>query len=64
MMVPAPSVVVLEDLGGAPGLQEVVHLVLLPPGQGLTQDLPGLVHVKVSGTEKPQYVLILGNLEG
>lgn len=64
MMVPAPGVVVLENLGGGPGLQQVVHLVLLPPGEGLAQDLPGLVHVEVSGPEEPQDVLILGDLEG
>lgn len=50
VVVPAPRVVVLQDLRGAPGLQNVVHLVLLSPSQGLTQDLPGFVNIEVPGT--------------
>lgn len=63
MVVPAPSVVVLEDLWWAPGVQEVVHLVLLPPGQRLAKDLPGLVHVEVPGSQETQYVLVLRDLD-
>lgn len=50
VMVPAPRVVVVQDLGGGPGIQDVVHLVLLPPGQRLAHDLPGFVDVEVPGT--------------
>lgn len=62
MVVPAPSVVVLEDLWWGPGLQQVVHLVLLPPGQRLAKDLPRLVHVEIPGTQETQYVLVLRDL--
>lgn len=64
VVVPAPGVEVLEKLGRAPGLQQVVHLVLLPPGQGLAEDLPRLVHVEVSGAQEAQDVLVLRDLEG
>lgn len=64
MVVPAPGVVVLENLGRAPRLQQVVHLVLLPPGQRLAEDLPGLVHVEVSGAQEAQDVLVLWDLSG
>lgn len=50
VVVPAPRVVVLQDLRGPPGLQNVVHLVLLSPSQGLTQDLSGFVDIEVPGT--------------
>lgn len=63
MVVPAPGVIVLEDLWWAPGLQQVVHLVLLPPGQRLAKNLPRLVHVEVPGTQETQYVLVLGDLD-
>jgi len=63
MVVPAPGVVVLEDLWGGPGLQQVVHLVLLPPGQRLAEHLPGLLHVEVSGAQETQDVLVLRNLD-
>ena len=49
VMVPASGIVVLEDLGGPPGIEDVVHLVLLPPSQRLTHDLPGFVDVEVPG---------------
>ena len=64
VVVPASSVVVVEDLRGGPGLQQVVHLVLLPPGGGLAQDLPGLVHVEVPGSQEAQDVLVLGDRGG
>lgn len=63
MVVPAPGVVVLEDLWWAPSLQQVVHLVLLPPGQRLAKDLPRLVHVEVPGAQETQYVLVLRDLD-
>lgn len=62
MVVPAPGVVVLEDLWGAPGVQQVIHLVLLPPGQTLTQDLSRFVHVEVSRSQEAQDVLVLRDL--
>ena len=62
VVVPAPGVVVLKDLWWSPGLQQVVHLVLLPPGQRLAEDLPRLLHVEVPGTQEAQYVLVLWNL--
>ena len=62
MVVPVPGVVVVEDLGRGPGLQQVVHLVLLPPGQRLAQDLPRLVHVEVPRPQEAQDVLVLGDL--
>lgn len=62
MVVPAACVIVLQHLRGAPGLQQVVHLVLLPPGQRLAQDLPRFVHVEVPGSQEPQYVFVLRDL--
>lgn len=62
VMVPAPRVVVLEDLGRAPGVQDVVHLVLLPPGQRLAHDLSGLVDVEVPGAQEAENVLVFGDL--
>lgn len=63
VVVPAAGVVVLQHLRRAPGLQQVVHLVLLPPGQRLAQDLPRFVHVEVPGAQEPQYVLVLRDLK-
>lgn len=48
-MVPAARVVVLQDLGRVPGIEDVVHLVLLAPSQRLTHGLSGLVDVEVPG---------------
>ena len=62
MVVPAPSVVVLEDLWWTPRLQQVVHLVLLSPGKRLTQDFTGLVDVEVPRSKETQDVLILRDL--
>lgn len=59
---PAAGVVVLQHLRRAPGLQQVVHLVLLPPGQRLAQDLPRFVHVEVPGSQEAQYVFVLRDL--
>ena len=61
-MVPAPRVVVLKDLGGLPGVEDVVHLVLLPPGQGLTHGLSGFVYVEVPGAQEPENMLIFRDL--
>lgn len=61
-MVPAASVVVLKNLWRAPGLQQVVHLVLLPPSQRLAQDLSCLVHVEVPGSQETQDVLVFWDL--
>lgn len=49
VVVPAACVVVLQDLGGVPGVEDVVHLVLLAPSQRLTHGLSGLVDVEVPG---------------
>lgn len=62
VMVPAPGVVVVEDLRRAPGVQQVIHLVLLPPGERLTQDLSRFVHVEVSRSQEAQDVLVLRDL--
>lgn len=62
MVVPVPGVVVVEDLRRAPGVKQVVHLVLLPPRQRLAQDLPRLVHVEVPRPQEAQDVLVLGDL--
>ena len=63
VVVPASGVIVVEDLRRGPGLQQVVHLVLLPPGQRLTQELPGLVHVEVPGPQEAQDMLVLRDLD-
>lgn len=63
MVVPVAGVVVLEDLRRVPGLQQVVHLVLLSPRQGLAQDLPSLIHVEVSGPQEAQDVLVFRDLK-
>lgn len=62
VVVPAAGVVVLQNLRGRPSLQQVVHLVLLPPGQRLAKDLSRFVHVEVSSSQEPQYVFILRDL--
>lgn len=62
MVVPAPGVVVVQQLRSLPGVQQEVHLVLLPPGERLTQDLPGLLQVKVPGPQETQHVLVLRDL--
>lgn len=64
MVVPAAGVIVLKDLWRAPGFQQVVHLVLLPPSQRLAQDLPCFIHVKVSRPQETQDVLVFRNLNG
>lgn len=33
--------------------------MLLPPGEGLAQKLPGFVKVKISGPQEAQYMLVL-----
>lgn len=62
VMVPASRVVVLKDLGGLPGVEDVVHLVLLSPGQRLTQGLSGFVYVEVPGAQEPENMLIFRDL--
>lgn len=59
---PAPRVEFLQESRGPPGLKEEIHLVLLPPAQGLAQHLPGLVQVEVTGPKEPEDVLIFRNL--
>lgn len=49
VMVPAARVVVPQHLRGLPGVEDVVHLVLLAPSQRLTHGLSGLVDVEVPG---------------
>lgn len=61
-MVPTARVVVLQDLGGAPGVEDVVHLVLLAPSQRLTHGLSGLVDVEVPRAQEPKNVLIFRDL--
>lgn len=62
VMVPAPRVVVLEDLGRGPRVKNVVHLVLLSPRQRLAHGLSGFVNVEVPGTQEPKNMLIFGDL--
>lgn len=62
MVVPASGVIVLEQLGAFPCVQQEIHLVLLPPGERLAQELPGLVEVEISGPQEPQHMLILWDL--
>lgn len=62
VIVPASSVIVLEQLRTLPSVQQEVHLMLLPPGEGLAQKLPGFVKVKISGPQEAQYMLVLWDL--
>lgn len=62
MMVPPSGVVILQQLRPLPRVQQEVHLVLLPPGERLAQELPGFVQVEISSPEEAQHVLIFGNL--
>jgi len=63
MVMPATGVEVLKDLWRVPGLQQVVHLVLLPPGQRLAQYLPSLIDVEVPGPQEAKDVLIFRDLK-
>lgn len=63
VVVPATCVVVLKDLRRVPSLQQIVHLMLLPPGQRLAQYLPRFIHVEVSGPQETQDVLIFRDLK-
>lgn len=58
LVVPASGIELLQGSRRLPGLQKVIHLVLLPPAQGLAQHVPGLVQVEVSCPQKAQDVLI------
>lgn len=62
VVVPGTGEEVLQQLWALPGVQEEIHVVLLPPSEGLTQELSGLVHVEISGSEEAQDVLILWDL--
>lgn len=62
VVVPASRVVVLQHLGRVPGVEDVIHLVLLAPGQRLAQDLSGFIDVEVAGAEEPKNVLVFGDL--
>ena len=61
-MVPTARVVVLQDLGGVPGVEDVVHLVLLAPSQRLAHGLSGLVDVEVPRAQEPKNMLIFRDL--
>lgn len=62
LVVPTSSIELLQRGGGPPGLQKEIHLVLLPPAQGLAQHIPGLVQVEVASPQEAQDVLIFGDL--
>lgn len=62
LVVPTTSIELLQGSRGLPGLQKEIHLVLLPPTQGLAQHGPGLVQVEVSCPQEAQDVLIFGDL--
>lgn len=62
LVVPTTGVELLQGSRGLPGLQKEIHLVLLPPAQGLAQHVPGLVQVEVSCPQEAQDVLIFGDL--
>lgn len=62
LVVPASSIELLQGGRGPPGLQKEVHLVLLPPAQGLAQHVPGLVQVEVSCPQEAQDMLVFGDL--
>lgn len=62
MVVPASGEIVLEQLRALPRVKQEIHLVLLPPGERLAQELPGLVEVEISGPQEPQHMLILWDL--
>ena len=61
-VVPATSVVLLQDLWRRVCVKEVVHVVQLTPRQGVHQHLAGLVKVEVSRSQETQDVCILGDL--
>lgn len=63
MVVPSSGVIVLKQLWALPCVQQEVHLVLLPPGERLAQELPGFVHVEISGPQEAEHMLILRNLK-
>lgn len=52
MVMPASCIVILEHLGRIPGVQNIIHLVLLTPRQGLAKDLSCFVDVEVPGTQE------------
>ena len=62
MVVPASSVIFLKELWPLPRVQQEIHLMLFPPGERLTQKLPGFVQVEISGSQEAQHMLILWNL--
>lgn len=62
LVVPTSGIELLQGSRGLPGLQKEIHLVLLPPAQGLAQHVPGLVQVEVSCPQEAQNVLIFGDL--
>jgi len=62
VVVPAPGVVVGQQGGALPGVQQEVHLVLLPPDERLAEHLACLLQVEVARAQEPQHVLVLGDL--
>lgn len=62
LVVPTSGIELLQRSRGLPGLQKEIHLVLLPPAQGLAQHVSGLVQVEVSCPQEAQDVLIFGDL--
>lgn len=62
MVVPASAVVILEQLRALPRVQQEIHLVLLPPGERVAQELPGLVQVEIPGPQEAQHMLLFRDL--
>lgn len=62
VVMPASAVIILQQLRALPRVQQEVHLVLLPPGEGVAQELPGLVQVEVTGPQEAQHMLVFRDL--
>lgn len=59
---PASAVIILEQLWPLPCVQQEIHLVLLPPGERVAQELPGLVQVEVPRPQEAQHMLVFRDL--
>lgn len=64
MVMPASAEIILEQLWALPRVQQEIHLVLLPPGERVAQELPGLVEVEVPGPQEAQHMLVFRDLRG
>lgn len=62
LIMPSSGVVLIQQGWGPPGLEDVIHLVLLSPGQRLAEHLPSFVNVEVTSPQESKDVLIFGDL--